>query len=46
MEYFIYVVAAVAIAVAYFCGKVDGACLACKSSTAKCKYKHTKIVKG
>ncbi len=37
MEYFIYAVAVVAVVIAYFCGKSDGACLACKSSTSKCK---------
>lgn len=37
MDIFILVVAAVAVALAYVCGKADGACLACKGSKSKCK---------
>lgn len=36
MDIFIYVVAALAVAIAYACGKVDGECLACRNPKSKC----------
>jgi len=37
MDIFIWIVAALAVALAYVCGKADGACLACKCSKNKFK---------